>query len=172
MKNKITLEEKEKLETLYYFYLNNPLVDRMKDISMHRGSNCYIHSFLVAKLAIKRALRKKKDLDLESILLASIFHDYYLYDWRSDKRLLKHHGSKHPFIAIDNAKRDFDISDKVADLIKTHMWPINFRCFPKTTEARIVCNADTWIALKEFLSSKVYKAKRVKNRQKMISELF
>ena len=102
----------------------------MKDISMHRGSNCYIHSFLVAKLAIKRALRKNKKLDLESILIASILHDYYLYDWRSDRSLLKHHGSKHPFISIENAKRDFNIDDKVASLIRSHMWPINFKYFP------------------------------------------
>ena len=172
MKRSVSLEEKEKLETIYYSYLNNPLIDRMKDVSMHRGSNCYIHSFLVAKLAIKRALRRKKELDLEAILVASILHDYYLYDWRSDRSLLKHHGSKHPYIAVDNAKRDFDISDKVASLIMSHMWPINFKCFPKTTEARIVCNADTWIAFKDFLCSKVYKAKRVQKRQSMISELF
>lgn len=172
MKKNLSVEKKEKLEAIYYSYLNNPLIDRMKDVRMHRGSNCYIHSFLVAKLAIKRALKKKKELDLESILIASILHDYYLYDWRSDKSLLKHHGSKHPYIAVSNAKRDFDISDKVANLILSHMWPINFKCFPKTTEAKIVCNADTGIALKEFLCSKVYKAKRVQKRQSMISELF
>lgn len=172
MKNKLSLEEKEKLEIIYYSYLNNPLIDKMKDISMHRGSNCYIHSFLVAKLAIKRALRKNKKLDLESILIASILHDYYLYDWRSDRSLLKHHGSKHPFISIENAKRDFNIDDKVASLIRSHMWPINFKYFPKTIEARIVCNADTHVALVEFLCSKIYKAKRAQDRQKAISELF
>lgn len=171
MKN-ISIEEKEKLELLYYGYLNNDLVQRMKDIPMHRGSNCYIHSFLVARNALKRAIRRKKKLDLESILVASIFHDYYLYDWRKDKTLLKHHGKNHPSIAVSNAKRDFGISDFASELILSHMWPINFKKFPKTIEAKIVANADTHIALKEVLCSKKYKAKHIEKTLQKITELF
>lgn len=172
MKRALSLEEKEKLEKIYYSFLNNPKVDMMKDISMHRGSNCYLHSFQVAKLAIKRALKRKKKLDLESILIASILHDYYLYDWRKDRSLLKKHGSKHPYVACNNAKRDFGINDKVASIILSHMWPINFKCFPKTIEARIVNNADTYVAFKEAMTSKIYKAKRIERKLKYISELF
>ena len=172
MKDKISLEEKERLEEIYYSFLNDPKIDMMKDVSMHRGSNCYLHSFQVAKLAIKRALRRKKKLDLESILIASILHDYYLYDWRKDKSLLKKHGSRHPYIACQNAKRDFNINNKVADIILSHMWPINFKCFPKTIEARIVNNADTFVAFMEAMTSKIYKAKRIEKKLWFISELF
>ena len=76
---KISDEEKQKLEQTYQSFLNDPKILRMKDIPMHRGSNCYIHSFKVAKLAVKRALRHKKG-NLYTILTASILHDYYLYD--------------------------------------------------------------------------------------------
>ena len=172
MKDKLSLEEKERLEEIYYSFLNDPKIDMMKDVSMHRGSNCYLHSFQVAKLAIKRALRRKKKLDLESILIASILHDYYLYDWRKDKSLLKKHGSRHPYIACNNAKRDFNINNKVADIILSHMWPINFKRFPKTVEARIVNNADTHVAFMEAMTSKIHKAKRIEKKLEFISELF
>ena len=52
----ITPERKQELEDIYQSFLHNEKILKMKEISMHRGSNCYIHSFKVAKLAIKRAL--------------------------------------------------------------------------------------------------------------------
>ena len=66
----LTNEEKSKLEGIYQRFLNDEKILKMKEISMHRGSNTYIHSFKVAKLAIKRALKRRKKLDLESILIA------------------------------------------------------------------------------------------------------
>ena len=169
---KLSIDEKNKLEDLYQSYLNNEKILKMKEISMHRGSNTYLHSFRVAKLAIKRALRRRKHLDLESILIASILHDYYLYDWRKDKSKKKHHAKNHPFIASENAKRDFDISDKVCDIIKAHMWPYNFKFFPKTKEARIVSNADNTVAFKEVLTSIKYKKKRMTKYLDKIQKLF
>ena len=169
---KLSLEEKERLESIYQSYLNNEKILKMNEVSMHRGSNTYLHSFRVAKLAIKRALRRKKHLDLESILIASILHDYYLYDWRKDKSKKKHHAKNHPFIASTNAKRDFDISDKVCKIIEVHMWPFNFKCFPNTKEARIVNNADNTVAFKEVLTSINHKKKRMNKYMDKIQTLF
>ena len=39
---KITAEQKEYLENIYQKFLNDKKVLRMKEIPMHRGSNCYI----------------------------------------------------------------------------------------------------------------------------------
>ena len=169
---KLTKEKKEELEKIYYRFLNDNLVSRMKDISMHRGSNCFIHSFLVAKLALKRALRRKKELNLEAIVVSSILHDYYLYDWRNNRMLLKKHGKNHPKIANENAKREFDINEEESEIILSHMWPINFRCFPKSIEARIVNNADTSVDFIEAMTSKKYKARNSDKRMKKICLLF
>ena len=79
----ISESEKAQLEEIYQAFLNDERILKMKEISMHRGSNCYIHSFKVAKLAIKRALRHRKG-NLYTILIGAILHDYYLYDWRVD----------------------------------------------------------------------------------------
>ena len=168
----ITLEEKNKLEEIYQKYLRDERILKMKEISMHRGSSCYVHSFLVAKLAIKKAIKRRKQLDLEAILIASILHDYYLYDWRKDRTLLKHHGANHPYIANENAKRDFAVPEFVSSIILSHMWPYNFKLYPKTTEARIVANTDTFVAFKEALTSKKYKAKKLDKTLQFISTLF
>jgi len=172
MKEYISKEEKQELENLYQTYLNDPKVKRMQDIRIHRGSNCYIHCFKVAKLAIKRAIKRKKKLDLKAILVGAILHDYYLYDWRTNKKLKKKHAKNHPKIAAANARKDFNISPLVNDIILTHMWPYNFKMFPKTTEARIVMNADNHIATKEALTSIKYKSKRIDKYMDYIKSLF
>ncbi len=162
---------KKQLEDIYQSFLNDERILKMKDIPMHRGSNCYIHSFKVAKLAIKRALRHKKG-NLFTILIASILHDYYLYDWREDHSKMKHHLSSHPYTAAENAEKDFSIHEPIKKAIQSHMWPVNIKDFPKTKEARIVSLADKTIYLKEIVCSKAYKSKREEMYLKQISYLF
>lgn len=167
----INEETKKQLEDIYQSFLNDERILKMKDIPMHRGSNCYIHSFKVAKLAIKRALRHKKG-NLFTILIASILHDYYLYDWRTDHSKMKHHLSSHPYTAAENAVKDFSIHEPIKKAIQSHMWPVNIKDFPKTKEARIVSTADKTIYLKEIVCSKAYKTKREEKYLKQISYLF
>ena len=169
----LTNELKEKLETIYQTFLNDERILRMRDISMHRGSNCYEHSFKVAKYAMKIALRgNKKNLDLETLLIGAILHDYYLYDWRKDRSKLKKHAYKHPYIASENATRDFGVSKEIKKIIETHMWPFNFKDFPSSKEARIVDIADNNVAFIEALTSKRYKNKHREKYLKHISSLF
>ena len=167
----ITNEEQNRLETIYQAFLNDEKILRMKDISMHRGSNCYLHSFKVAKKAIKKSLNRK-DVNLEVVLLGAILHDYYLYDWRKDRSKLKKHGKNHPGVAINNAVKDFDISEEVKKVIKSHMWPINIKDYPKSKEAKIVSISDKAVTIGESLTSKKYKQKRLDKYLSYISHLF
>ena len=80
--------------------------------------------------------------------------------------------STHPYIAAKNAVRDFNISEKIAKVIESHMWPVNISEFPKTKEARIISNADKAIYIKEIVCSKRYKAKREELYLKQIATLF
>ena len=167
----ISEEEKKHLEDIYQSFLHDERILKMRDIEMHRGSNCYIHSFKVAKLAIKRALRHNKG-NLYTILLGSILHDYYLYDWRRDRTKRKRHMRSHPYTAANNAERDFGIHEPIKRVIQSHMWPINFNDFPETKEARIISNADKTIYLREIMCSRKYKAKRDEKYMKQIIKLF
>ena len=169
---KLSEEKKKELEEIYQRFFNDEKIQKMKEIPMHRGSNCYEHSFKVAKLAIKRAMRHKRVL-LEVVLVAAILHDYYLYDWRKDKKLLKRHGSNHPYLAALNAKRDFGVDEIIQKAIKSHMWPFNINEFPNSKEARIITLADKAVALREALTSKRHKNKhreRYLNKIKTLDE--
>ena len=168
---KLTPEVKNELEALYQRFFHDEKVRRMLAIPMHRGSNCFIHSFKVAKLAIKRASRHKT-VNLNAILCASILHDYYLYDWRKHRELRKGHGRNHPFLAARQAYEDFNITDDVKRIIESHMWPLNFKMFPNSKEARIVSLADKAIATGEAFTSKKYKQKRKDKYIEYISHLF
>ena len=170
---KLTEQEKQELENVYQSFLHDERILRMKDIPMHRGSNCYYHSFKVAKKAIRHAIRHKKEkVDLMTILLGAILHDYYLYNWRQNKELLKKHGKNHPYIAAQNAKDDFGITEMVQKVIKSHMWPINIKEYPNSKEARIVTIADKMVSTGEALTFKAFKKRREKKYQKYIEHLF
>ena len=168
----LTEERKQKLEETYRYYLHNKGVLKMKNIQAHRGSNTYYHTFKLVKEVMKKAVKSRKDLDLENLLIATIFHDYYLYDWRTTKERPHPHGKYHPHIAVENAKRDFDIPDKAVEMMETHMWPFNLFKIPKGKEARLLCNIDTWVALKECLTSRKYKQKTEAKLLKELETLF
>ena len=168
---KISEEEKKRLEDIYQTLKADEKIAKMKEVPMHRGSNCFLHSFRVAKYAIKRGL-KHKNVDLEVILIAAILHDYYLYDWRKDKSKRKHHGSRHPYIASELAKQDFDISEKTSKVIRSHMWPINIKEFPNTRDAKILSYSDKHIAIREALCSVKHKKKKMDQYLKSIEKLF
>ena len=168
----LSKERKEKLENIYQHYLHNENVLKMKEIPVHRGSNVYLHTFKLVKKVMKKAVNSRKNLDLENLLEATILHDYYLYNWRTLKDRPKPHGKHHPLIAAKNAKRDFDISDKTAQMIKTHMWPLDLFNPPKGKEAWLLNKVDTWVALVECLTSKSYKKKKADKYESYISTLF
>ncbi len=171
MKHTLSEIEKIELEKLYQSFLNNDHILKMKTIPMHRGSNCYIHSFKVAKICIKKAV-KKGGYNLSNLLIAAILHDYYLYDWRKNKSLKKKHGSRHPYVANENAKKDFHISSEVSEIILSHMWPLTPKSFPKSKEAKLVNYVDDLVATKEFLLSSRYKKKHEEEYLREISSLF
>ena len=170
---KLVQEQKDKLESIYQTFLNDDRILRMKEIPMHRGSNCYIHSFRVAKKAIKNAIRLfKKNIDLEVVLIGAILHDYYLYDWRSNREYRKGHAKNHQKIASENASRDFDVPLEIKKVIESHMWPFNIKSFPNTREAKVVSFADKSVATMEAFTSKKYKVRKREIYLKYISTLF
>ena len=170
---KISEEEKNSLEKIYQTFFNDSKIQKMKDIPMHRGSNCYEHCFKVARKAIRHALKYHyKKVNLEVVLIGAMLHDYYLYDWRSDRSKRKKHARKHTYIASENASRDFDVSKKVKKVIETHMWPINIKDFPKSKEARIVSVSDKAVTIGEALTSKTYKANKREKYLQVLSQFF
>ena len=78
-----------------------------------------------------------------------MLHDLFLYDCEDKLARPKNHISIHPKIALQNAKKLFDLNDKECDIILKHMWPITFLP-PKYLESFIITFIDKFCALKEW----------------------
>lgn len=112
----------------------------------HGNTSVYTHSrnvayysFLFAKF-LERKLKYK--IDYEILTVGAMFHDFFLYDWHSLEGRPRLHGFRHPQIASQNAEKYYNINKEEKMIIESHMWPLTFRKFPKTPEAKIICLID------------------------------
>ncbi|MGM0432265.1 MAG: HD domain-containing protein [Spirochaetota bacterium] len=95
---------------------------------------------------------KLLSLDCSAAARGGLLHDFFLYDWRLRKRedisrVL--HGRNHPFIALENARRYFEVNDKEADIITQHMFP-KTRSLPQYPESYLVSLCDKAATLYEY----------------------
>lgn len=111
------------------------------------------HCMNVARysLAISNGLEKiGVRCNRRDLIRGALLHDYFLYDWHDKERIgFKHlHGFRHPKIALKNAEREYDLTDREKDIIVKHMWPLTI-VPPTCKEAWIVTTADKWCSLLE-----------------------
>ena len=130
---------------------NTDSFKKMKNIKQHRFSDCYEHSINVATKCFIYAKKMNLKIHLPSLVRGALLHDFYLYDWRENKRKHMNHGFTHPRTALENAKKEFGDLNKIEeDIILSHMWPLTFFKFPKYKESYLVCFSDKICAIKEF----------------------
>ena len=123
--------------------------DRMRSFIQHGRITTYDHCMNVARTSyrIKKALRLKHHE--RELVRGAFLHDYFLYDWHHHGDHL--HGFHHPDIALKNAEKDFHLTEREKDIIKSHMWPLTLRHRPHNIDSAIVCIADKIVSLKETL---------------------
>ena len=115
---------------------------KQKDFIHHGNINVYNHVLKVAYISYLTA-KKKKIVDIKSVVIGALLHDYYLYDWHVKEKWHRLHGYKHPKIAYKNACRDYPelMNKKIKDIILHHMFPLTI-IPPLSKEARIVSHSD------------------------------
>lgn len=147
--------EREELDNFFEDITSLDFFDKLKRIRIHRSSNVYKHSLEVAKLAYRMALLSPIKVDIKSVIVGAMFHDFYFSSWKEkhDKKKVSNHVHAHPYIALENAEKEIVLSEKEKNIIATHMWPINFFDVPQSKEAAIVSLADKIVTSKEFLNS-------------------
>ncbi|WP_022755376.1 HD domain-containing protein [Butyrivibrio fibrisolvens] len=142
---------------------------QMKNYIQHGRITTFDHCMRVARLsyALDRAFRLRSSE--RELIRGAFLHDYFLYDWHKDFVIKKApenwilpfrlmhkffhlHGFTHPQSAMENALRDFDLTDKEAQIIRSHMWPLTFLHPPKSREAILVCAADKIVSLQETVA--------------------
>jgi uncharacterized protein len=92
-----------------------------------------------------------------------MLHDLFLYDWRiKSEQHTSLHAFKHPFIALENSKKIFNLNMKEEDIIIKHMWPVTLK-LPKYFESYVVTLVDKFCALKESLqyANSIIKSKKL-----------
>ena len=111
----------------------------------------YQHCLKVARVAYDFAVKHRIPCDLRALVRGALLHDYYLYDWHDPNKGFRWHGFKHHRFALWNAEKDFLLSRKERNIIRTHMFPLTFWNIPGCREAWIVTLADKWVAAEETM---------------------
>ncbi|WP_368488766.1 HD family phosphohydrolase [Clostridium sp. BJN0013] len=120
----------------------------MGNFIQHSDINCLQHSIYVSYISY--LVCKDLSLDYNSAARGGLLHDFFLYDWhvkRYDKGL---HGFTHPYTALENASRIFQLNDMEKDIIVKHMWPLTLK-LPKYKESFIVMLVDKYCASTEVV---------------------
>ena len=147
-------EEIKEIWDYYYKFRTNPVLFRLYHIRQHRTSNTYRHVCMVTKTAIEFSIKKGYDIDYFAMIRGGLCHDLYFFDWRERPLTVFTHGFTHPKIALANATKEFNFSDKEKDIIRNHMWPLTLFHYPKSKEAKIISLMDKCVALREAANAK------------------
>jgi len=109
------------------------------------------HCVNVAKLSVAISEKLHIRCEKRDLIRGALLHDYFLYDWHvGDARKPQNlHGFYHPGIALRNASREFDLTDREKDIIEKHMWPLTLTKIPRCRETWIVTTADKCCSLME-----------------------
>jgi len=129
--------------------LENPMVAGLSQYPHHRGKTRLDHVTEVAALSFFWG--KRFSLDCRAIVRGALLHDLFYYDWLHEGPRL--HGFRHHRIALENARRVTRLSEKEADIIKKHMWPLTL-IPPRYPESLIVCLVDTFCSVKDYVRSR------------------
>lgn len=113
------------------------------------------HTINVARCSIAMSEQLNKlgiYCNQRALIRGALLHDYFLYDWHDKDHLEIHnlHGFYHPSIALDNAKKEYELSKLEQDIIKKHMWPLTV-IPPMCREAWVVTAADKYCSTLETL---------------------
>lgn len=149
---RLSSEEEKDFSRLSEAVISHPDYDILKTLKAHGRLTVYDHSLDVARYSFRLNRRLHLKIDEEALVWGALLHDFYLYDWhkaRINVPLFKMHGYTHPSTAAENAAERFDISAKIDNIIRSHMWPLTLRTLPQSREAWLVCLSDKIVATRE-----------------------
>lgn len=181
MKSKKRISEKEKARFRRFFLkqkeihqllneygsdiLTSENFEKTKDYIQHGNMTVNSHSINVAKYSLALSRRLHIPCSQKELVRGALLHDYFLYDWHDkyhrDVRRL--HGFYHPGIALWNASKEYNLTEREKDIISKHMWPLTV-VPPLCREAWIVTTADKYCALLETMKLHKGHGKRIHRR--------
>lgn len=135
----------------------------------HGSMSVQEHCINVAETSIKIRRGLHIHCNEKDLVRGALLHDYFLYDWhKGDPEDSRLHGFVHPGKALRNAKMEYELTERQADIISKHMWPLTV-VPPLCREAWIVTAADKYCSLMETIC--IQKGKRAARRHKIKKEM-
>lgn len=142
--------------------IQHEMVRSMKNYKQHGDTNCLEHSLSVSYNSY--LICRRLGLDYRSAARGGLLHDFFLYDWHISKPQTGLHGFVHPKIALQNAKKYFNLNDREKDIIEKHMWPLTLN-LPRYLEVFIVLSVDKYCAFIETIKyDRMKNVKRLKEK--------
>lgn len=130
----------------------DPVIQELKKYPNHKISNLFDHSSRVALCAYDLSRRMHIRVDGTSLARGAMLHDFYLYQARGNKEIgTKAHWFGHPDTALQNAEKEFQLTELEKNIITSHMWPLTFLHVPRSREAFLVSFADKICAFGELI---------------------
>ena len=123
----------------------------------HHNTNRLDHSLKVSYYSYK--ISKGLGLDYKEVARGGLLHDFYtdeICECSKIKDKIILFSTKHPNDAVENASNYFNLSDKEKDIIKSHMFPVDYK-IPKYAESWIVSLVDKVLSFGEFSKKFSYK---------------
>ena len=142
-------------------YLKSAGMQAEKGFVQHGSVSVYRHSQQVAVMSVRiaRLLAVAHiSVNLPSLVKGALLHDYFLYDWHIRDRSRKNHALYHADYAVSNAQRDFGLTERERNMIRSHMFPLSLE-IPRYRESVILTVADKLCATGETAAGLYRKAK-------------
>ncbi len=112
---------------------------------VHHSTTRFDHSLRVA-YEVYTKLRDSNQNYVEATR-AALLHDFFFDDNLSSSQ--NDRLNNHPLIALENAKKYFDINELQENIILSHMYPLSY-CLPRFKESWIVSLMDKKVTIVEF----------------------
>lgn len=129
--------------------LENKKFNQLASI-VHHNHNRLDHCLKISYYSYK--ISKFLRLDYKETARGGLLHDFYLERVIEHKKISKKivlFTTKHPNDAVKNSRKIFYLTNKEIDIIKTHMFPFDFK-IPRYLESWVVNLVDTNVSIWEF----------------------
>ena len=126
--------------------LGTPAVQQLRQFHQHTAATTRLdHCMTVAYFSF--TVCRRFGLDYRAAARGGLLHDLYAENWPGSDGGALSRWRTHPAAALENA-RVFGLSDKEADIIVKHMWPLTLTP-PRYRESFVVSCADKAAAILE-----------------------
>ena len=143
----------EKYIKLTLDLLNDELVQSMKKYRHHGDISTHYHSVYVSYNVLK-ACEKLGVKNEREIVRAALLHDFYLYEWYTEKHD-ENHIFYHPKESVKNIEAHFGrLSDLQRNMILSHMFP-TAKVMPRYLGSWILTLTDKRCATNDYLKLSV-----------------